>query len=78
MSPEDLCTLDFIDQVMDAGVCVLKIEGRGKAADYVHTVIQCYREAIDAYTNGEYTPELVERLMEKLKTVYNRGFWGVE
>ena len=76
MSPEDLCTLDFMDQVIDAGVCVLKIEGRGKAADYVHTVIGCYREAIDAYLDGTYTPEKVAVLMEKLKTVYNRGFWG--
>lgn len=76
MSPKDLCTIDFLDQVLDAGVKVLKIEGRGRAADYVATTIKCYRQAIDAYANGEYTQEKVEEWMEELKKVYNRGFWG--
>ena len=76
MSPKDLCTLDFLDQVIDTGIKVLKIEGRGRAADYVATVIKAYREAIDAYYEGSYTKEKVAEWMERLNTVYNRGFWS--
>ena len=76
MSPKDLCTLDFLDQVIDTGAKVLKIEGRGRAPEYVATVIRIYREAIDAYYEGTYTKEKVEKWMEALATVYNRGFWG--
>ena len=76
MSPKDLCTLDFLDQVIDTGAKVLKIEGRGRAPEYVATVIHTYREAIDAYYEGTYTKEKVEKWMEALATVYNRGFWG--
>ena len=76
MSPKDLCTLDFLDQVIDTGAKVLKIEGRGRAPEYVAAVIRTYREAIDAYYAGEYTPEKVAVWMEALATVYNRGFWG--
>ena len=76
MSPKDLCTLDFLDQIIDTGAKVLKIEGRGRAPEYVATVIRTYREAIDAYYEGTYTKEKVEKWMEALATVYNRGFWG--
>ena len=76
MSPKDLCTLDFLDQVIDTGAKVLKIEGRGRAPEYVATVIRTYREAIDAYHEGTYTKEKVDKWMEALATVYNRGFWG--
>ncbi len=76
MSPKDLCTLDFLDQVIDTGAKVLKIEGRGRAPEYVATVIRTYREAIDAYYEGTYTKEKVEKWMEALASVYNRGFWG--
>ena len=76
MSPKDLCTLDFLDQVIDTGAKVLKIEGRGRAPEYVATVIRTYREAIDAYYESTYTKEKVEKWMEALATVYNRGFWG--
>ena len=76
MSPKDLCTLDFLDQVIDTGAKVLKIEGRGRAPEYVATVICTYREAIDAYYEGTYTKEKVDKWMEALATVYNRGFWG--
>lgn len=75
MSPKDLCTIGFMDQVIDAGVTVLKLEGRGRAPEYVKTVTQCYREAADAYLKGEYTQEKVDSWMEQLKSVYNRGFW---
>jgi putative protease len=75
MSAKDLCTINFLDQVMDAGVSVLKLEGRGRSADYVFTVTQCYREAIDAWKEGTYTKEKVEGWMKRLETVFNRGFW---
>ena len=76
MSPKDLCTLDFLDQVIDAGAKVLKIEGRGRAPEYVAKVIQTYRQAIDAYYDQSYTEEKVEAWMEELEKVYNRGFWS--
>lgn len=76
MSPKDLCTIDFLDQIIDAGVQVLKIEGRGRAADYVATVTRTYREAIDAIYEQTYTKERVNTWMETLSTVYNRGFWS--
>lgn len=76
MSPKDLCTLDFLDQVIDAGVKVLKIEGRGRAPEYVATVVRTYREAIDAIDQGAFTEEKVTQWMKALETVYNRGFWS--
>ncbi len=76
MSPKDLCTLDFLDQIVDAGIKVLKIEGRGRAPEYVAKVIKSYREAIDSITEGTYTKEKVEHWMNELKKVYNRGFWS--
>lgn len=76
MSPKDLCTIDFLDQVIDSGVKVLKIEGRGRAPEYVATVTKCYREAIDAIASGSFTKEAVAEWMKKLETVYNRGFWS--
>ena len=75
MSPKDLKTIDFLDKILKAGVKVLKIEGRGRSPEYVKTVTQCYREAADAFFDGVYTEENIERWTEKLKTVYNRGFW---
>ncbi|MBB3836826.1 putative protease [Runella defluvii] len=75
MSAKDLCTIDFLDKIIDAGVSVLKIEGRGRAADYVYTTTQCYREAVYAIENGTYSPEKIEDWKERLSSVYNRGFW---
>jgi putative protease len=76
MSPKDLCTIDFLDQVADAGVKVLKIEGRGRAPEYVAKVIKCYREAIDSVADGTFSKEKVDGWMEELEKVYNRGFWS--
>jgi putative protease len=76
MSPKDLCTIDFLDQVADAGISVLKIEGRGRAPEYVAKVIKCYRDAIDSITNGTYDKEKVIGWMKELEKVYNRGFWN--
>jgi putative protease len=75
MSPKDLCTMPFIDKIIDAGVRVLKIEGRGRSADYVKTVTQCYREAADAVLENNFTTEKAEEWMNRLSKVYNRGFW---
>lgn len=75
MSPKDLMTIHFLDKILDSGVTVLKIEGRGRSADYVKTVTSCYREAVDAWYRGSYTKRNIEGWIERLKTVYNRGFW---
>lgn len=75
MSAKDLATIDFLDKVLNAGVKVLKIEGRGRAADYVFTTVKCYREAVDSVLNGTYTKEKIEDWKTRLATVYNRGFW---
>ena len=75
MSSKDLCTIGFLDQVLEAGARILKIEGRGRSPDYVKTTTQCYREAADAYLQGTYNQEKIEEWMISLKKVYNRGFW---
>ena len=75
MSPKDLCTIGFVDKIVQAGVRVLKIEGRGRSADYVRTVTECYREAVEAVADGTYTPERIAAWTERLRTVFNRGFW---
>jgi putative protease len=75
MSPKDLCTISFLDKIVKAGVRVLKIEGRGRSADYVKTVVECYKEALLATRQGRYTQELIDQLTTRLATVFNRGFW---
>ena len=76
MSPKDLCTIDFLDQVAEAGIKVLKIEGRGRAPEYVAKVIKSYRDAIDSITDGTYDKDKVIGWMQELEKVYNRGFWN--
>ncbi len=75
MSPKDLCTIDFLDKIVHAGVRVLKIEGRGRSADYVQTVTRCYKEAVQSIADGTYSPERIAQWKEQLRTVFNRGFW---
>lgn len=75
MSPKDLCTIGFVDKMIDAGVTVFKIEGRARSAEYVKSVAAAYRQAADAVCSDEFTPELVETLTARLSTVFNRGFW---
>ncbi len=75
MSPKDLKIIDFLDKILKAGVRVLKIEGRGRSADYVKTVTNVYREAVNTYFDGNYTPENIKKWNNELSTVYNRGFW---
>lgn len=72
MSAADICTVDFLDQLLDAGVQVMKIEGRGRAPEYVHTVVKAYKNALEDIANDAYTPEKIEEYMEKLDAVYNR------
>ncbi len=75
MSPKDLCTIGFIDKLADAGVRVLKIEGRARSPEYVKTVASCYNEAVSAVAEGSYTPEKIAELKKRLSAVFNRGFW---
>ncbi len=76
MSPKDLCVLPFLDQILDAGVRVLKIEGRGRSADFVGTVTGVYRKAIDAWGRGVFRESLEDGAwMAELRKVFNRGFW---
>jgi len=75
MSAKDLCTIDFLDKLIEAGVSILKIEGRARSADYVYTVVKCYREAIDDFYNGTYSSRKCNEWKSRLATVFNRGFW---
>jgi putative protease len=75
MSPKDLCTIGFVDKLLDAGVRVLKIEGRARSAEYVKIVSSCYDEAVRVVLDGTYTKEKIDGWMEKLSSVFNRGFW---
>ncbi len=75
MSPKDLKTIHFINKMMDAGVRVFKIEGRARGPEYVRTVVECYKEAISAYVDGSFTDEKIAGWDERLRTVFNRGFW---
>ena len=75
MSPKDLKTIRFTDQMMTSGVRVFKIEGRARGAEYVDTVVQCYREAIQSVIDGTFTDEKKDHWDERLSHVFNRGFW---
>ena len=76
MSPKDLNTLPFLDQLLDTGIDVLKLEGRARAPEYVKSVTRAYREAIDAVQAGTFTQEKINGWMTEVEKVYNRGFWG--
>ncbi len=73
-SPKDLCTLPFLDRLVEAGISVFKIEGRGRTPDYVDTTVRVYREAVDAIDNGKFTKKNVTEWVKLLKSVYNRDF----
>ncbi len=75
MSPKDLKTIGFLNKLLDAGVSVLKIEGRARSPEYVYTVVECYREAVNAYFNETFTAEKIADWDERLSSVFNRGFW---
>jgi len=75
MSPKDLCTIGFIDKLIEAGVSVFKIEGRGRSPEYVYTVTKVYKEAVESYFNGSYTKTKIKHWTAELEKVFNRGFW---
>jgi len=75
MSPKDLCTIHFLDKIIDSGVKVLKIEGRARPPEYVKTVVSVYNEALHALFDGSYNKGNIEKWKDKLATVFNRGFW---
>ncbi|MFH1053128.1 MAG: U32 family peptidase [Candidatus Woesearchaeota archaeon] len=75
MSPKDLCTIGFLDKIIDAGISVLKIEGRGRAPDYVYTATKCYKEAVESIKDKTYTKEKIGKWIKELEKVFNRGFW---
>ncbi|MBO5553765.1 MAG: U32 family peptidase [Paludibacteraceae bacterium] len=80
MSPKDLKTIHFLNKMLDAGVRVLKIEGRARGPEYVKTTVTCYREAVEAWQKGEYDDDSIilpkiENWNERLARVFNRGFW---
>ena len=75
MSPKDLKTIHFLDRLVDAGVRVLKIEGRARGPEYVYTAVKCYSEALEAICDGTYNAEAVARWDEELAKIFNRGFW---
>lgn len=75
MSPKDLATIGFLDKIIDAGVSILKIEGRGRSPEYVKRVVECYKEAAYAVFDGSYSQEKIEEWKARLSEVFNRGFW---
>lgn len=76
MSPKDLKTIHFLNKVLDSGVRVLKIEGRARGAEYVSTVVSCYREAVESWLEGTFSAEKIANWDERLSRVFNRGFWN--
>ena len=76
LSPKDLCTIDYLDKMVESGIKVFKIEGRARSAEYVKRAAECYRKAADAICDGVFTPELAANLKERLSEVFNRGFWN--
>lgn len=75
MSPRDLCTIGYIDKIIESGVSVLKIEGRARSADYVYTVTKAYKEAVESCLEGNYNEDKVKTWLKELESVFNRGFW---
>ncbi len=75
MSPKDLKTIRFVDRMVKAGVKVFKIEGRARGPEYVYTTVQCYKQALEAALEGTITEAMKDQWDERLKTVFNRGFW---
>ena len=76
MSPKDLKTIHFLNKMIDAGVSVFKIEGRARGPEYVHVAVECYSQAIEAVCDGSYSEEVIGGWDEKLRKIFNRGFWN--
>ncbi|MDA3928576.1 MAG: U32 family peptidase [Prolixibacteraceae bacterium] len=76
MSPKDLKTIHFLNKILDSGISVLKIEGRARSPEYVKTVVESYREAVEAYFDNDFSDERIASWDTKLASVFNRGFWN--
>jgi putative protease len=76
MSPKDLKTIHFLNKLIDAGVTVLKIEGRARGPEYVKVAVECYSEAINAICDGTFSEEKIADWDERLNKIFNRGFWN--
>ncbi|WGH25549.1 MAG: U32 family peptidase [Candidatus Shikimatogenerans bostrichidophilus] len=76
MSSKDLCTINFLDKIIKSGVNILKIEGRSKSPEYVYTTTKCYKKAVELIKKNKFNIYNKKKLLNKLKTVYNRGFWS--
>jgi putative protease len=74
LSPKDLCTIEFIDQLIETGINSFKIEGRKRSPEYVAKVVSVYRKAIDLYFEKNLTAEKKQEFLQELEKVYNRGF----
>ena len=74
MSAKDLCTIEFIDQLIESGINSFKIEGRKRSPEYVAKVVSVYRQAIDLYFEKKLTDEVKQKFLADLTSVYNRGF----
>jgi putative protease len=75
LSPKDMCIIEFFNEILGAGVSVLKIEGRGRTPEYVYTTTKVYKEAVQEWQRGSYSKEMFPKWLEELQTVFNRGFW---
>jgi putative protease len=76
MSSKDLCTISFLDKIINAGARVLKIEGRGRSPEYVKRIVESYNIALEHILNNTYTEKIINKLMDKVSEVFNRGFWS--
>lgn len=74
LSPKDLCSIEFLDKLIEAGIDAFKIEGRKRSPEYIAIVVSTYRQAIDLYHENKLSPDVKEVFVERLKKVYNRGF----
>lgn len=74
LSAKDLCMIEYVPELVEAGISAFKVEGRLRDPRYIEVVSRCYREAIDAYAEGSYTPKRAVAWKEELASVYNRGF----
>ncbi|PCI24460.1 U32 family peptidase [Candidatus Peregrinibacteria bacterium] len=73
MSSRDMCMIEHLQKVIDAGVISLKVEGRNKTIYYLATVTRAYRQALDNIADGK---PFDEKLWEEIHATANRGFFA--
>lgn len=75
LCPRDTCTADMLPRLLDAGAHALKLEGRMKAPDYVHSIVSAYRAQLDDILAGrEISDETAQARYRQLKRCFNRDF----